>query len=300
MDLIQLKCVLAVAKYRNFTRAAENTHISQSSLSQHISKIEHELGLQLFHRTTREVELLAPGVEFVKYAQKIIDSCEALKSMMGQYVELERSSISIGGIPIIRSYNIYVMITTFIRQNSNVTVEFIEAECFDLVQLLEKGKIDVALIHRLESHESIHYKDLFLDEFVIVINSSHPLAKHKTINLNEVSDESFILPSKDSASYQEFIRECKTTGFEPNILSKCGSVNTIIEFVRENLGIAILSYRVAEPYRDSSIALARINPSINRVVSLATLKNVQQPFAVKLFTEYSQRWDSEHPSYSSR
>jgi DNA-binding transcriptional LysR family regulator len=246
------------------------------------------------------VELLAPGVEFVEYAQKIIDSCEALKSKMGQYVELERSSISIGGIPIIRSYNIYTMITTFIRQNSNVSVEFIEAECFDLVQLLKKEKIDVALIHRLESHESIQYRDLFLDEFVIVINSSHPLAKQNTINLNEVSDENFILPSKDSASYQEFIRECRAIGFEPNILSKCGSVNTIIEFVRENLGIAILSYRVAEPYRDSSIALARINPSINRVVSLATLKNTRKPFAVKLFTEYAQRWDLEHPLYTTK
>ena len=294
MEIFQLKCVLAVVKYKNFTRAADSINISQSSLSQHISKIEDELGLQLFYRTTRTVELLSPGKEFVKYAQRIVDTCDELKQKMEEQVEQKRHSISFGAIPIIRAYNIHSMITSFIREYNDIVVDFIEAECLDLVDLLNRRKIDVAIIHRLESLEVLDFRDLFLDEFSIVINSAHPLAGQDVLNLEDLSEETFILPSKDSASCQEFIKTCKGIGYDPIILSRCGSVNTIIEFVRANLGLAILSNRVASGYRDSTISLARINPAINRTVSVATLKDVQIPCAVRYFVEFAQKWGANN------
>lgn len=296
MELFQIKCVLAVEKFKNFTRAAEELHISQSSLSQHISNLESELGIKLFYRTTREVKLLPAGEEFVKYAGDVIERFKILKRRMEAYSELEMSSISIGGMPIIRAYNFYSMITSFIRNHNNINSEFIEGECLDLVELLIRERIDVAIIHKLKSYDSIEFFDLFLDEFMILINASHPLAKKKVIDLEELKNESFILPSKDSASSQEFIEKCKTIGFEPYILSKCGSVNTIIEFVKENLGLAILSMRVATANADSSISIAKMNPSINRTVSIATLKNSYKNNAVLKFIDFAKQWSADKKS----
>lgn len=292
MELFQLKCVLAVAKHKNFTRAAADINISQSALSQQISKLEHELGTSLFYRTTREVELLSTGSDFVAYASDIVDKCEALKRRMEEYVEKDHGFISIGGMPVIRTYNITSMIASFIRSYKDIAVEFNEAECFDLIELLKNRKIDVAIVHSITSCDSVTFEELLYDEFSLVINSTHPLASRREIQLENLKNETFVLPSKDSASCQEFIRACNGVGFTPNILSKCGSVNTIVDFVRENLGIAVLSYRVACVHSDPTISIVKINPPINRYISLATIRNAQRTPVVRTFINYATQWAS--------
>ena len=86
MDFNQIESVLAVAKYRNFTRAASEVHVSQSSLSQQILKLEKELGVRLFQRTTRSVSITPAGTAFVKHAERILEERAQVMRAIRQYV----------------------------------------------------------------------------------------------------------------------------------------------------------------------------------------------------------------------
>ena len=128
MDIYQLEYVLAVAKYRNFTRASEELNISQSSLSQQIAKLEDELGVRLFERTTRSVYPSPAGIDFIKHATKIMDECNLAKQTVKKYISAELGKIIIGYIPIIGVYGIPSLITSFQERYLKIKVEFLEAQ----------------------------------------------------------------------------------------------------------------------------------------------------------------------------
>ena len=98
MNLLQLKYVLAVEKYRNFSVAADSCYLSQSSLSQQITNLEKELGVRLFNRTTRTILITEAGKEFITQAKAILHSVDILEQTMHSYSGLLRGTINVGAI----------------------------------------------------------------------------------------------------------------------------------------------------------------------------------------------------------
>ena len=93
MEIHQLEYVLAVATYNSFTRAAESQNVSQSSLSQQIRKLEDELGVNLFARTTRSVQLTPAGAEFITYAKRILSEIDKARQSILEYTSYERATL---------------------------------------------------------------------------------------------------------------------------------------------------------------------------------------------------------------
>ena len=113
MDLQQMEYVLAVAKYRNFTLAAESCFISQSSLSLQISKLEKELGVRLFDRTTRSIRITQAGQAFVQQAAEILQGSDRLRQTMSDYSGLLRGTINIGAITALEKIGFSDLIADF-------------------------------------------------------------------------------------------------------------------------------------------------------------------------------------------
>src|SRR2546421_7096929 len=99
MEMHQLRYVVAVARARNFSRAAEQCHVSQPSLSQQIQKLEEELGERLFHRTKREAKLTRAGEAFLQRAIRILEEVEAAKREATDARDLFCGTITVGGLP---------------------------------------------------------------------------------------------------------------------------------------------------------------------------------------------------------
>ena len=100
MEIHQLEYMVAVAKFQSFTRAAAEINISQSSLSQQIRKLEEELGIKLFDRTTRTVRLTNAGSAFLAHAQQILLEINKSKSTIQQYLSVSRGQIKLGLCPL--------------------------------------------------------------------------------------------------------------------------------------------------------------------------------------------------------
>ena len=113
MDISQMEYVLAVAKYRNFSQAAESCYISQSSLSQHIAGLEKELGIRLFSRTTRTIQITEAGEAFVKMASDILRDTQRLKETMFSYSDCQRGTLNIGSITALETIHFNRLISDF-------------------------------------------------------------------------------------------------------------------------------------------------------------------------------------------
>ncbi|MFX3619429.1 MAG: LysR family transcriptional regulator [Sporolactobacillus sp.] len=294
MELYQLKYVLAVAKFKNFTRAAAELCITPSSLSQQIKKCEDELGVKLFSRTTRHVLLTQGGCEFVQKAEKALGDILDIDNSMKKYAAGESGQLSIGSTPAMKVFGLTHLISLFSKKYPNILLSFHEAECFDLYPLLDEGKIDIALLTAFNKKMGKQRLDAFpfaKDELVLVTNLNHPFAKRKAIDLKDTSSESFILLARTSGLYQDTMDACHSAGFEPNFTYTTKYVDTCMGLVSEGAGIAIVSSKTVTNTLWKNIAIVRFTQHYWRTLSLAIPHNNESPVATnfKKFIEANIR-----------
>ncbi|TWH47877.1 DNA-binding transcriptional LysR family regulator [Sporomusa sp. KB1] len=301
MEIYQLKYILAVAKHQNFSRAAEEVCVTPSSLSQQIKKLEDELGVVLFGRTTRSVHLTPAGTEFVEHAKKIISDIADINMAMQQYVVGESGQISIGNVPALGAFGITPLIAAFQKTYPKISFEFHEAECFDLYPLLSSGKIDVAFLTAYHKYKPekipLESYPLIQDELVIITNTSHPFASREIIDLHEASEETFICLSKSSGAFADTLDACKLSGFEPKFGYDAHYVDTCVGLVAEGMGIAILSSRIAQkamPSAGKGIAIVRFKPKATRTVSVVFPKKKKLSPVVSNFKNFFVHWSQEN------
>ena len=290
MEIHQLEYVLAVATYNSFTRAAESQNVSQSSLSQQIRKLEDELGVNLFSRTTRSVQLTPAGAEFITYAKRILSEIDKARQSILEYTSYERGHLTLGVMPVIGYYNLTPMLSYFQRNFPGVKLNLLEAECKDLLELLHSAKIDAAIVSINKPDTHIQFYHLRKDHMVLVTNKHHPFASRLSVELKELGNEKLITPPINSGHYQDFFNACLSIGFQPKPLMHCSQVATILDLVREDLGITVLASCVAAGVDSPSLATISLKPTIKRKVSLAIRKSDTSLPIIKVFVKFVHQW----------
>lgn len=290
MEMHQLEYVLAVAKYHNFTRAAEEIKISQSSLSQQISKLENELGTNLFMRTTRSVQLTPAGAEFIIHAQRIMSEVKDARRSIQDYVSMVKGELAFGAIAIIGSYNVPKLMKSFQDNYPGIKIRIIEEQCEELLSLLHGAKIDVAVTQIERTDPNFKFYPLLSDKMVLVTSNRHPLANRKSVNINELKNEKMILTPTTSGHYHDYCGACEAAGFTPNVVINCAIVKTMLSFVREEIGITVLSSKVAMAEKDPGMRVIDITPTIPRKLTLATRNTSNMPPTVKMFLKFTSQW----------
>ncbi|HWR42852.1 LysR family transcriptional regulator [Sporomusa sp.] len=298
MEFYQMRYALAVAKYQNFSRAASEVCVTPSSLSQQIKKLEDELGVVLFGRTTRSVHLTPAGLEFVEHAKKIMQTISGINVAMQKYVDGESGQVSIGTIPAIGAFGITPIIASFQKTYPKISLEFHEAECFDLYPLLYGGKIDVAFLTAFDKHKPgkipLESYPLVRDELVIITSTSHPFASKEIIDLQEASEETFVCLSKSSGAFADTIEACKLSGFEPKFAYAAHYVDTCVGLVAEGMGIAVVSSRIAMSATRKNVAVVRFKPTAIRTVSVVFPKKPKLSSVLSNFKTFFVHWAREN------
>jgi len=294
MEIHQLEYVVAVETYRSFTRAAESKNVSQSSLSQQIKKLEDELGVNLFVRTTRSVQLTPAGAEFVLHAKRILSEINKTRQSILEFSSYERGHLTIGIMPVISYYNLIPMLATFKKNFPGVKLNLIESECEGLYNLLRSAKIDAAIFSLAKNDQQFKHYELQKEQLVLVVNKNHPFASKLSIELKELENEKLITPPVDSGNYQDFLQACLSIGFEPKVLMHCSQIATIADLVRGELGLAILASCVARSINDPNIAIIPITPTINRKIYLAVRKDDSLMPILKVFVKFACQWVYTH------
>lgn len=290
MELHQLQYVLEIAKRKNFTRAAEEICLSQPSLSQQVTKLETELGVKLFERTTRNVSLTSAGQSFVAQAKDILSAIEQLQFSMQEFAGVLKGKFIIGIIPVVGKLKLSGLITSFQKAHPGLDIQVVEGGSCELFEQLCLSKIDVALLTPPVDQDTsmLDFYPLIHDESVLCVHSSHPFFAKKIIDLAEAKDEKFIVPNNKTGAYSIILEACRNAGFYPREICECSQVETVKDLIKDRVGIAFFSSRIAATITDPEIGTVRLMNPPDKPTVLSILKRPHQLPAVTAFCRMVQ------------
>ena len=215
-DLRLLRYFVAVAQERNFTRAAARLHMAQQPLSAAIRRLEADLGVELFRRTTRRVELTDAGRALLEPARNAIhaaDDALAAARAAGRGVagELE-FGLSTGA-----RYGLEPVFAALAERHPDLHLHTRQDSAAPLIADLREGRLDIAVTFGAQVPAGLEHERLKDEPVVLAVSTSHPLAGRQTVALGELRDETFALdiPGASPDYDNTVIEACRRSGFEP-------------------------------------------------------------------------------------
>lgn len=241
MDIKQLEYFIAAAELSNFTKAAKKFYISQTAISQQIKSLEESLNVQLFTRSNRTVSLTPAGETFFKRAKQIINDLnnaidETLKSNLGF-----NGSLKIGFTRGHNSYILYKSTQNFMNMYPDVDISIIDDNLGILYDKLNNNELDLVFsidfnIKDLKNFQSI---PIYSEPVYAIMNDNHPLANSKKLHRADLKDEKFVFLRRDEVptGYDTMISKCIKSGFSPNIVKHCNSLESLSLLVKLGIGV---------------------------------------------------------------
>jgi len=236
MELLQLKYFLVVADIQHMTHAAEKLNITQPALSTVISRLEYELGVPLFDRVGRSIVLNSYGEAFQRRGNQILMEIEDSKRELKDMAKKSDLIVSLS----VTSPQFLQGMAEFIRVEPDIKWQQRVDEVKDIIPLLERGQIDLAITSPGLFDEMFHSTVLLKDEFMIAVHPDHPLAARESVCLQDIAHEKFIMLQKGLPFRTQSDLLLSDLGIRPNIIMECDHYLRR-ELINANAGITIAS-----------------------------------------------------------
>lgn len=261
MDVDQARAFLAVAEELHFGRAADRLRIAQPPLSRIIKKLEQNLKAELFIRSTRSVELTAVGAALIEPAQKLIDASEAARRTVHETLHGEIGVVKVGFAGASVHKSIGNLVRRVKKECPRVALELESAQFahFGLQRVVD-GTLD-AVIGRWDFLPSeVESMVVGVEELLVALPSSHPLAGRTAISFKELAGEEWIvLPSGfGSALYSRMSSLCMSAGFVPNVVYTAPDSATLVVLVGAEMGCALSLDSVKDYVQEENVTFLPI------------------------------------------
>ena len=240
MEMQQLRYVVAVARTGNFSRAAEQCHVSQPSLSQQILKLEDDLGERLFDRMKRVAKLTPPGEVFLRRAVRILHEVDAAKREAAEAKDLLRGTITIGVLPTIAPYLLPDVMAEFTEKYSGVEIVVQEDTTARLLKHMLAYEIDFVVVSQPLNNKRLAVRNLFAEELLLAIPPGHPLTRKRNVNVSDLVGEPLIVMKEGHCLGDQVLRFCERRDWRPQISFRSAQLETVQALVRAGLGISLI------------------------------------------------------------
>ena len=244
MTITQFQYVLAVAKYKNFTTAAEHSFVTQPTLSMQIQKLEEELGVIIFDRSKKPLQITEVGERIVKQAQVIVNESERMNDIVAQEKGFIGGEFRVGIIPTVSPTLLPMFLTNFIKKYPKVCLKIEEQTTENILKKIADGSYDAGILATPLHNPNIIEKPLYYEPFVAYIPVNHRLQNAKTI-YSEDLDINDILMLEDGHCFKDSVLNiCNQDIIESkqHFQLKSGSFETLVRLANEGLGMTLLPY----------------------------------------------------------
>jgi LysR family hydrogen peroxide-inducible transcriptional activator len=239
MTLNELKFIVALAKARNFRKAAEACFVSQPALSFAVKKLEEELGVLLFERNRNEVSITPIGERVIEQATHAIEEANRVKEIAKQGNNQLAGALRLGVIYSVGPYLLPEIIPILRRTAPEMPLIVEENITSNLETQLRNGVIDVAIIAMPFDISGIKTLPLYEEEFVMVVPSGHEWATRSAVDVSELADEKILLLNSGHCFSNQVLQACPRLSEKGEILQG-NSLDTIRNMVASNLGLTVL------------------------------------------------------------
>lgn len=278
MNFNQISYFLAILRTGNFSRAAEDSFISQSSMSKQIKALEDELGVEIFRRERSKISLSDAGYEFFSFAEKIEAERLELEDRLKRFSVKHQDTIIIGSIPVVTAYGISRIFAKFqvkmLQQGLNINFDLYSEEQNTVFLALKSNKIDLAFLRPPYLSGDL-YESLLIavDEFVFICHKDNPLSKNEVLSLSQLKNERIILLTPRSTLYQACTAELGKHGVLSSIVSTTGRHSVILEMVSNKLGVTLLPKRLLNSSTYPDLVSIKLTEPIQTSLVLTKAKN---------------------------
>ena len=244
MTITQLKYILAVAEYKNFTIAAEHSFVTQPTLSMQIQKLEDELDIQIFNRNKKPIQLTEIGKKIVEQAKTIVDESNRINDIVDQQEGYIGGEFKIALIPTVMPTLLPMFLKTFNKKYPKVNLHIEELTTEEIIKKLSDGHIDVALAATPLENENIKEKPLYYEPFVGFIPENHKLHAKSQLCVDELEADDLLLLEDGHCFKESILNICNSfkTKNTKAFRLESGSFDTLIKLSKEGLGMTLLPY----------------------------------------------------------
>lgn len=242
MELRQLRYFVTVAEELNFTRAAEKLHLSQPPLSQQIKALEDEMGVELLHRTRREVRLTDAGEVFLLECRSLLDQLRVAVSTTRRTAAGEIGTIHLGMV----TSGIFHVLPTIIdrmrRRFPDIDIAVTDMSSLDQINAVLQDKLDIGIVHSTPSRNGLNRFPIFSEQFSIVLPEHHPLAAKIDLEIQDLEGLPIVAFSRERAPalFDAMVATCQDAGFSPSIAHTARNPLTVFQIVRLGLGVSLV------------------------------------------------------------
>jgi len=243
MNLRDLKYIIAVAETRHFGKAAKQCFVSQPTLSGQIKKLEDELGVAIFERTNRSVEITPVGEAILSHARQIMEQADVINQLARAQQDPLAGALRIGAIPTLSPYLMPLILAPLKKRHPQMKLVLSEELTDTLLQRLHNHEIDAALLATPADEQDLESRPLFDEPFWVAYPSNHPFYTKQSITRRDLDNENLLLLSEGHCLASQAMEVChlkeRQSQGEMSDL-RASSLETLIQLVKADFGITLV------------------------------------------------------------
>jgi DNA-binding transcriptional LysR family regulator len=271
VELRHLEYFVAVAAELNFSRAAQRIHVVQSALSASVSRLEKELGVELFDRSKRQIALTAAGEVFVQHAREVIHTAHRARTSVDAFRDQLTGTVTLGTLMSWGTLDLPAALEEFRRSNPLITVHLRQSLTGSAGHLaaIADGQMDLALVSSTSpGSRLVALRTLMAEPMVFVCESGHPLADRRRVELADLAGQNFINFPIGWGIRQRLDAGFAAAGVQPVSAYEVADYAITAELIRHRLATTILPNSVANRFPD--LRAVPMQPSITWTLSIAS------------------------------
>lgn len=271
MNFKLLGTFLSVAENASFRKAAEQNFLSLPAVSMQIKQLEEQLGVSLFQRTTRRVELTAEGEQLMISGRKAMAEIEAGLAQIQQAADVQQGRLSFACVPTVSASRLPLILTTFAKKFPGITVYVRELANKDLLEAVRRREVDFGIGPMPDKKGDLEFKPIFVDEYCALLPRGYSDGGRNVISLRELSNMP-LLKLSSSTAFREHVDEAlRANGLPSETNYEFMHVNTLIAMAEAGLGVALLP-RISIPVK-TPLKIVRVSsPVLSRTISIVTIR----------------------------
>jgi DNA-binding transcriptional LysR family regulator len=295
MELRHLRTIAAVAQHRSLTKAGEQLYLSQSAVSQQIRRLEEELGVEVFRRTSRSVELTDEGRVILGAAERVLAEVDGMHTELEEISGLLSGHLRIGGVYPTGPYDLFGLLADFRGAHPGVAIHMVESTQEDVLAALRSDELDCAFaaLDPDTLGEEFAATLLWEEEFVVALPVGHSLCQRPRITFEELAREELIAYRDNSALRRRLERAMAELDLEPHNAFVCTEMGAVRGLTSKGLGVAVIPRSAAEqpgpPIELRSIGPERLTWPIALVWRVARRQTPAGKAFIAVALEYSKR-----------
>jgi DNA-binding transcriptional LysR family regulator len=262
---------LAVAENSSFRKAADQTHLSLPAVSMQIKQLEEQLGVALFQRTTRKVDLTQAGEQLMISARKAMAEIETGLVQIQHTVDVQQGHLSFGCVPTVAGSRLPQILLKFSKKYPGISVHVRELAHQDLLEAVRRREVDFGIGPVPDKKGELNFSPIFVDDYFALLPKAFHDGSRAGVSLQELAKMPILTLSNSTLFRNHLDSVLKANGVEPELNYEFTHVSTLIAMAEAGLGVAVLP-RIAIPRKTLLKAVRITGPAISRTIAVITIR----------------------------